>query len=98
MRQDAGVVPRRPVRTEAVDCERLSGKGIVTALNMATGVPIFEIEPALGILVAAILAVGILPAFRKTEKDKQEKPSNLDSFQVDPISILIACFSLPPWT
>lgn len=45
--------------------ERLSGKGIVTALNMATGVPVWEIEPALGLLVGAFLAAGIYPIVRR---------------------------------
>ncbi len=45
--------------------ERLSGKGIVTALNMATGVPVWEIEPALGLLVGAFLAAGIYPVVRR---------------------------------
>lgn len=45
--------------------ERLSGKGIVTALNMATGVPVWEIEPALGLLVGALMAGGIYPIVRR---------------------------------
>lgn len=45
--------------------ERLSGRGIVTALNMATGVPVWEIEPALGLLVGGFLAGGIYPIVRR---------------------------------
>ena len=45
--------------------ERLSGKGIVTALNMATGVPIGEIEPVLGLLVVGFAASGIYPIVRR---------------------------------
>lgn len=42
----------------------MSGRGIVTALNMATGVPVWEIEPAMGLLVGGLLAAGIYPIFK----------------------------------
>lgn len=71
--------------------ERLSGKGIVTALNMATGVPVWEIEPALGVLVGGLLATGFSPALiralqrvkaRREGREPEAKWSNVDSFQV----------------
>lgn len=70
--------------------ERLSGKGIVTALNMATGVPVWEIEPALGLLVGGLLASGIYPVIRRMGS-RAERGENIlkevnrgwgDSFQV----------------
>jgi len=79
--------------------ERLSGKGIVTALNMATGVPVWEIEPALGLLVGALMAGGIYPIVRRlgARADAAREASNSntpppavparkwgDSFQVPP--------------
>ena len=70
--------------------ERLSGRGIVTALNMATGVPVWEIEPALGLLVGGLFAAGIYPVIRRMGARAEQgenilKESNRgwgDSFQV----------------
>ena len=60
--------------------ERISGKGIVTALNMATGVPIWEIEPFLGVIVVIIFAVGLYPAIKKVPNPEED--TAMDSFQV----------------
>lgn len=70
--------------------ERLSGRGIVTALNMATGVPVWEIEPALGLLVGGLLAAGIYPVIRRMGARAEQGKNILkeanrgwgDSFQV----------------
>lgn len=80
--------------------ERLSGRGIVTALNMATGVPVWEIEPALGLVVGALLAAGIYPVIRRMGARVEEGKNLLtehnrhwkDSFQV----ILSAFFYQTP--
>ena len=66
--------------------ERLSGKGLVTALNMATGVPVWEIEPALGLLVGALLAAGIYPIIRRMamRADMAADPESARAMPLEP--------------
>ncbi len=59
---------------------------------MATGVPVWEIEPALGLLVGGLLAAGIYPVIRRMGSRAEQGKNVLkeanrslgDSFQVIP--------------
>ena len=44
--------------------ERLTGKGVLQSLQMSTGVPLWEIEPVLGLLVGVLVAAAVYPAVR----------------------------------
>ena len=41
--------------------ERITGKGVVQALDHAVGVPLWEIEPLLGLLVVSLLVGALYP-------------------------------------
>ncbi len=54
-----------PVRLQAVLIgERITGRGVVQAVDHAVGVPLWEIEPLLGALVLALLVGAVYPRRR----------------------------------
>ena len=79
----------------------------MTALNLATGVPVWEIEPALGLIVGGLLAAGIYPVIRQIGSRAEQGGSLFtvpgrglgDSFQVgSPMPILNCPFAkLTAW-
>ncbi|KAA6422143.1 MAG: hypothetical protein FRX49_07894 [Trebouxia sp. A1-2] len=54
--------------------ERITGKGAVQQLEIsATGVPLWEIEPVLGVVVLALSAAALWPNSGKSRPDRQNK-------------------------
>lgn len=73
--------------------ERITGKGAVQQLEIsATGVPLWEIEPVLGVVVLALSAAALWPNSRKSRTDRQNK---LAFFQrIQNLSGRFACLGL----
>lgn len=57
--------------------ERITGRGVVQAVNHAVGVPLWEIEPLLGALVLALLVGAVYPRRRLTNRRQQACPAPL---------------------
>ena len=72
--------------------ERITGKGAVQQLEMsATEVPLWEIEPILGIIVLALCAAALWPSNVKKQEGKA-KPGFLERMQN--LSGRFACLGL----
>lgn len=46
--------------------ERITGRGAVQALDLAVGVPLWEIEPVLALVVGGLLLAGLTPPRKRT--------------------------------
>ena len=72
--------------------ERITGNGAVQSLELsATGVPLWEIEPVLGIIVLALCVAAVWPSTVKTEEGKP-KPGFFERIQN--VSGRFACLGL----
>lgn len=72
--------------------ERVTGNGAVQSLELsATGVPLWEIEPVLGIIVLALCVAAVWPSTVKTEEGKP-KPGFFERIQN--VSGRFACLGL----
>ena len=56
--------------------ERITGTGAVQALDLAVGVPLWEIEPALALVVGALLLAGLTPPREKPPPGTPPVPLN----------------------
>ena len=74
--------------------ERITGNGAVQQLELsATGVPLWEIEPVLGVVVLALSAAALWPNSAKSRADRQKK--KLAFFQkIQNLSGRFACLGL----
>ena len=62
--------------------ERITGKGAVQQLELsATGVPLLEIEPVLGIIVLALTAAALWPSFLMQKGQAKNKLGFVASLQ-----------------
>ncbi len=62
--------------------ERITGKGAVQQLEIsATGVPLWEIEPVLGIIVIALSAAALWPSSGRKQQSGQQKPGYFERIQ-----------------
>jgi hypothetical protein len=55
--------------------ERLTGNGAVQAMDLSTGIPIWEIEPFLGFLVVGLLVAAFFPC--KTERSRMMRDAKV---------------------
>lgn len=53
--------------------ERITGRGAVQALDLAVGVPLWEIEPVLALIVGGLLLAGLTPP-RPRKKEEAGSP------------------------
>ena len=51
--------------------ERITGRGVVQAVDHAVGVPLWEIEPLLGALVLALIVGAVYPRRKYASKRSQ---------------------------
>ncbi len=59
--------------------ERITGRGVVSAVDHAVGVPLWEIEPLLGALVLALIVGAVYPR-RKYKSRKSQARTTAASF------------------
>ena len=57
--------------------ERITGRGVVSAVDHAVGVPLWEIEPLLGALVIALIVGAVYPRRRVANRQPQVRTSPL---------------------
>lgn len=57
--------------------ERITGRGVVSAVDHAVGVPLWEIEPLLGALVIALIVGAVYPRRRFANRQAQVRASPL---------------------
>jgi len=55
--------------------ERITGRGAVQALDLAVGVPLWEIEPVLALVVGGLLLAGLTPPRRKGSPAPGARPA-----------------------
>jgi hypothetical protein len=56
--------------------ERITGRGAVQALDLAVGVPLWEIEPVLALIVGGLLLAGLTPPREKPPPGSPPVPLN----------------------
>lgn len=87
----------------ALLAERLTGDGVVKSMELATGIPLWEIDPFLGFLVLGLLVAAFFPSkseqsqFMQTARAAHEKARSFGKNVVDRVQSLIgrlACFGL----
>lgn len=87
----------------ALLAERLTGQGVVHAMELTTGIPLWEIDPFLGFLVVGLLVAAFFPSkseqgqIMRNARAAQQKARNFGKSMFDKIQNFIgrvACFGL----
>ncbi len=60
--------------------ERITGRGVVSAVDHAVGVPLWEIEPLLGALVLALLVGAVYPRRKYKSRKSQVRTTAASTF------------------